>query len=276
MGIFSNVLLCSDYDNTLTGIVDPAGLDENGDVRLLIPDDNLREIEKFKAEGGLFTVSSGRARSYYKDVISKSVTPNAPLILGNGADIYDAAADEDVLIRAMDDSALAMAKDMIARFPQITVEAHRTDTICVIYCAPWDEFHCKNFSLPPDEFKTPWTKIVFVGPKDEISKAVEYLWANYPEFSAVHSSDTVCETQAPGVTKGTAARYLADKLGRSVLVCVGDSPNDIEMLQEADYAFVAADGKESVRALGFRSAAPCTQGTVADAIRQLRAILEAK
>jgi hydroxymethylpyrimidine pyrophosphatase-like HAD family hydrolase len=105
---------------------------------------------------------------------------------------------------------------------------------------------------------------------------VPYPREKYPGFNAVHYSDVVCETQALGVTKGTAARYLADRLGRGTLVCVGDSPNDIEMLQEADYAFVAADGKESVRSMGFTLAAPCTEGTVADAIRKLRAILTEK
>ena len=47
------------------------------------------------------------------------------------------------------------------------------------------------------------------------------------------------------------------------------SVNDLSMLKEADIAFVPASCDERIRDLGFRKAAACTEGTIADVIRQL-------
>ena len=49
MGRFSNVLLASDFDHTLT------------DMSGQIPARNLEAIAAFQAEGGIFTVASGRS-----------------------------------------------------------------------------------------------------------------------------------------------------------------------------------------------------------------------
>ena len=77
------------------------------------------------------------------------------------------------------------------------------------------------------------------------------------------------EVQAAGTSKGIAARELANRLGRSKLVCAGDAANDLSMLEEADLPFLAADGDERMFGQGFRIAAGCDEGTIADVVRQL-------
>ena len=73
--------------------------------------------------------------------------------------------------------------------------------------------------------------------------------------------------------KGMAARRLADSLGRRVLVCAGDAPNDLQMLENADIAFVPSDAAAQMLTLPkVRITAPSGEGCIADAIAQLEAI----
>ena len=81
------------------------------------------------------------------------------------------------------------------------------------------------------------------------------------------------EISAGGCDKGSAARRLADTLGRSILVCVGDAPNDLAMLQAADYGFRTGDCDPAMRRYDFRDAAPSAEGSVASVIDALRALL---
>ena len=68
---------------------------------------------------------------------------------------------------------------------------------------------------------------------------------------------------AKGVSKGNAARRLQKKLGRKILVCVGDAANDIPMLDAADYAYCPADGAVADR---YENVCPCAEGAVAEVI----------
>ena len=52
-------------------------------------------------------------------------------------------------------------------------------------------------------------------------------------------------------------------MGRKILVCVGDAENDIQMLQEADFAYVPSDAILKDR---FPNVCPCGEGAVADVI----------
>ena len=53
------------------------------------------------------------------------------------------------------------------------------------------------------------------------------------------------------------------RLGRKILVCVGDARNDLTMLEGADFAFVPAD---AVLRDQFPNVCPCGEGAVADVI----------
>ena len=63
--------------------------------------------------------------------------------------------------------------------------------------------------------------------------------------------------------KARSARELQQKLGRSILVCVGDGENDLSMLQAADFAYSPADGVVADR---FENVCNCADGSVADVI----------
>lgn len=56
-------------------------------------EENLREIEFFKREGGLFTFVTGRMH-FFAENIYRAVRPNAPIDCINGGGLYDFKVDK--------------------------------------------------------------------------------------------------------------------------------------------------------------------------------------
>ena len=98
MGKFDGVLLASDFDDTYysnEGVVAPA---------------NLEALAYFEAQGGRFTISTGRAHRTFAPLLH--LTPvNAPVILANGAQLYDFEKEELLAEFTMPDTAAAVLED---------------------------------------------------------------------------------------------------------------------------------------------------------------------
>ena len=81
MCIFDGVLICTDLDGTL--------LNRNR----TISEENLRAIEHFKANGGIFTFITGRM-PFYAAHFCDMIKTNAPFGCVNGAGVYDQTKQE--------------------------------------------------------------------------------------------------------------------------------------------------------------------------------------
>ena len=96
---------------------------------------------------------------------------------------------------------------------------------------------------------------------DEAQAMIEQMWGD--KGVCFRAAPRIIDLHAKGVSKARSAKNLQKKLGRSILVCVGDADNDISMLEGADYAFCPADGAVADR---FANVCPCAEGAVADVI----------
>ena len=112
-GKFEGYLLVADFDDTFCP--------EHGAP---VPEENRRAAQYFMDEGGLFTIATGRdVRSYYS--IREKFTVNAPLVLSNGAVIFDGESGEswyESFLPFSCRSDLIAARDA---FPGTGVEVHR-------------------------------------------------------------------------------------------------------------------------------------------------------
>ena len=90
MGKFDGVLLLSDFDNTLVYTED--ALLSGGRLPPL-NSANREAIHYFMAEGGIFSVATGRALPSFAP-IAPTLPMNGPTILFNGAALYDFAREE--------------------------------------------------------------------------------------------------------------------------------------------------------------------------------------
>lgn len=277
MGKFSNVLLYADYDRTLT---DP-------DSR--VPRRNLAAIRYFMEQGGRFAVASGRSLTMCGAF--RGIVPcNAPLILFNGALVYDEAAGKTVFCREIPLEPAAALRETIERFPENVVELQGLDAHYAFGEYPlWRAFGARNRAcfrqISFEEIPKPFVKFSMAGAylDDTVAQfysgspeqlagfdqAERWLQETFGQVCAVdRAAPRILDVQGKGASKGVAALEMKEYLGLKTLVCVGDGLNDLSMLEKADLAFVPGDANPALTER-FTSVCPCGRGAVADAIDRL-------
>ena len=272
MGIYSDVLLTVDYDRTLTA------------PDSTIPARNLEAIRYFMDNGGVFTVNTGRSVPMSKSMWDK-VPVNAPLLLYNGSAAFDPATGELSAIVPIEMDMWQTVKELLEMFPHLTVEIQSPKAHYNFIPNPkWDSFnaynHCPYATAEWGQDLGPFLKFTLYGefhddtvarlfeatPEElaEIDAAQELLVQRYGDkIQVFRSAARLLDVQAGGVSKAKSARALQAKLGRKILVCVGDAHNDIPMLDGADYAFCPSD---AILADQYENVCPCAEGAVADVI----------
>lgn len=280
MGRFSDVLLAADFDRTLT------------DCQSAIPQANVDAILQFEREGGAFTVATGRSVPMFR-ARSRLIPSNAPLVLYNGAALYDYASETMTDAVALPEGK-ALLRDMARRFPGLLAEVQGLDCHYLIGPCPLrEEFYRSNDAdfraATIDELPGEIWKIAFFGTfydasvrqffeateeeRAEFDEAIRYLAGAYGAGVVVdRAAARIIDVQARGVSKGSAVRRLAERLGRRVLVCAGDAPNDVSMLDAADLAFVPADCEKSLLSRGYRVVRACDEGAVAGVVEALNVL----
>lgn len=275
---FSQILLVSDYDRTMTAL--------SGEV----PPCNLGAVDEFIARGGAFTIATGRSKPMF-ELPLRGLRLNAPALIANGAAVWNIETGETAVRRPFVTGALDAAWDLHLRFPQLRMEFEglrchdcfgpdplreaylnrygvpfrypdfdgiEPDVLSVTYYAPFRApGHVPFSQLDPEEER----------PFDELESIVRSEFPRF--FTPIRSMPRMLELIPAGCGKGEAARELAGSLGRPVLLCAGDAPNDLDMLEAADRAFIPENAAPSLFGRGFETVASCDEGTVAAAISLL-------
>lgn len=272
MGIFSDVLLTVDFDRTLTA------------PDSTIPERNIEAIRYFMENGGAFTVNTGRSVPMTK-VFRDKVPVNAPLLLYNGSAAYDPNEGKLSFMHEIDMDLWKTVGELLETFPRLTVEVQGIDAHYNFTPNPgWDDFsehnQCAHALAKWGQDLGPFLKFTLYGEfhtntvadlfdateeeRAEMDAAEALLWEKYGEKCEIFRAATrIIDVHAKGVSKNRSARELQQRLGRKVLVCVGDAQNDISMLEGADFAFVPADATLADR---FENVCKCADGAVADVI----------
>ena len=281
MGIFSDILLTVDYDRTLTA------------PDSTIPERNLEAIRYFMENGGAFTVNTGRSLPMTK-IFRDKVPVNAPLLLYNGSAAYDQAAKAFSFCHEIQLDMWECVRKCRELFPDLTVEVQGVDAHYRFTENPaWDAFseyqQCAHAFARPGDDLGPFIKFTLYGEIRDVTvahlfegsaqecrrldDAEQLLKDTFGEHCEVFRAATrIIDVHAKGVSKARSARELQKRLGRKILVCVGDGENDLPMLYDADYAYAPADG---IIAEHFETLCKCGDGAVADVIyKKIPEILE--
>lgn len=281
MGKFSNVFFASDYDHTLTG-------QDN-----VLRERNVEAIEYFISEGGRFTVASGRSIPLFRRRAAL-VPVNAPCILYNGGACYDYKDGTLYYAHPLPDFAMGIVREAQRLDPSLCIEIQGVENHYVFGRNPIRDAFLKGEGFTPvlvnDDVPKPWIKIAICAGLASASPVPVFTPEDAARFAEVERGlDAFCagrcyvtrsmpyilEIGNPDCSKGGAARALADRYGRSILACAGDAPNDISMLDAADYAFVPSDCDPVLRDRPYRTTVSCDDGAVAAAIEQLEKLLHA-
>jgi HAD superfamily hydrolase (TIGR01484 family) len=271
MADFSDILLAVDFDRTLTA------------PDSSIPERNIEAIKYFITNGGTFTVNTGRSIPMCK-VIFEKVPVNAPLLLYNGSAMYDSHKQEFISYAPIEIDAGDMLRKLQARFPRMNIEIQGEKAHYALQENPgwqaYSEYNCAWAYTDYDHIPQPFIKFTLYSDfggvtvssmyhaeaweLEMMDEAKTYLQENYGGLlDMFHPCPRILDVHAKGISKLKIAKDLQKMLGKKRLVCVGDAPNDIQMLDGADFAFCPSDGSIADR---YENVCECAMGAVADVI----------
>ena len=268
--MFSDVLLTVDYDRTFTG-PDSA-----------VPENNLEAVAYFKENGGTFTVNTGRGVATFWKYMD-SFPANAPLLLYNGSAAWENG--QLTQLRPIDLDVWTVMAEVRQQFPEMNLEIQgekihylidaKPDILALYDNLGW-KYACAQWGQDVGVFlkfalfgtvRKPVVADMYAYSQEEsrrFNEAEAWLRDRYGEKVEIfRAAPRIIDVHAKGTSKLAGARDLQKRLGKKILVCVGDGENDIPMLSGADYAFCPADGIVADR---YPNVCPCGEGAIAEVI----------
>ena len=277
MGKFTGVLLASDFDNTL--VYTESALKGLAPMPELLPE-NRQAIEYFMAEGGTFSIATGRALPSF-EIVRPGLPMNGPTILFNGAAIYDFKAKQYLCTAFLPDTVRPHIMQVLDAWPEAAVELYHDDN--AIFALHANELTLAHLHLTHeatkmletiDQAPSPISKALFEIVPEKMAALHRYVtdmpWAS--RYEIVPSSSFLLELTAKGASKGDMVQRLAQLLhiAPQNVYCVGDHANDLGMLAVSAIPFAPANAIESVRQVpGIHILPDARNGTIAALIRQL-------
>ena len=267
MGKFDGVLIFSDIDGTYL----------NTDDRAVPRNDEA--IRYFQSEGGLFTFATGRMEKNIGYAIpSLCELANFPVLLSNGASLYDIRADRRIFSLFMEEETVLPVLDYaFSHYAGVGVRA--TVPGGFLYAEDHPLLARDLRKVGEFSWKRPYTewdhaeiyKIVFRGEEDELAAMQRDLALLFGDvFEIILSEKGILEIQKKGVSKGTAIerirRELREKGTPKRIVAIGDYENDLAMLRAADLAACPENAIDSVKAISDVTLCHCNDGAIADLI----------
>ena len=175
MGRFRGVLLATDYDDTLYS------------TNATISPENRQAIEYFVAEGGKFCISTGRSYINFAIQMEKERLPvNAPVILSNGASIYDFATEKSLWLKHLPPLAPRHLAQVCRAFPQVGFEAYHQDEVFTFRANEVTRHHltrCHLTGVPRaiEAMPVPWIKVILQHPDPGMLQQVQtYVRTQWP------------------------------------------------------------------------------------------------
>ena len=267
---YSDVLLTVDFDRTFSA------------CDSTVPQRNLDAVRYFMEQGGTFTINTGRSAVNFAREI-QTLPVNAPFLLYNGSAAYENGKLTHYVEINVD--MWEMIDLLHKKFPELDLEIHGSEYHYLVeptekVRALYENLGWRWKEAKPGEVCEPFIKLSLFGQTElplfsELYKATEEelkMFAEATETIKSHYGDKVeifragprlLNIHAKGVSKLKSARTLQEKLGKKLLVCVGDAQNDIPMLEGADYAFCPADASIADK---YPNVCCCDDGAIADVI----------
>lgn len=263
MGKFDGLLLMSDYDDTLYN------------HHLTVSEENLAAIRYFMAEGGHFSIATGRAhRAFTPQIKKEGLIFNAPVVLSNGAAIYDYAQDTYLELTQLPEGTGELLAALCKVFPELGFEAYFGEEIYVhnpneVTMRHLERVGAPYTTCPLEEMPSPWIKVIFEQDHPCLCQVQEYIRQNWPpKYEIIFSNRYLLELTALGSNKGGMVAKVARRLGIAPdrIYCIGDNQNDIPMLALSAIPFAPANCSQPVRDFGARILNHCNDHAVAQAI----------
>lgn len=230
MGIFSGFLICTDIDGTL----------HNSERQ--ISQETREALARYTAEGGLFTVATGRTPREFEPFDRSVIT--APIVVSSGSLILDHRTDEPLLDLPFGDDGAEILREIEREHPEVI--AVFADDSLTRPCWRRGEGSIEALLRA---FAVPWHKAILevaaAEDREPLERALNARWGGRYVFDSawyrsveMHRGD-----------KGSGVEALRQLLGERarIVICAGDHTNDIPMIRAADIGCAVANALEVTR-----------------------------
>lgn len=259
-------LIAADMDGTLLN------------DRLAISDANIQAIKRFRDNGGIFTIATGRLASNTKKYLAALGLDKTHVLMccGVGGAIVDTATLECKKAYCLDNAvANGIVEDMRGRCEMIFVmtpdvrygEKSMVNGFFKRFCEITDS----NYGVVDDlcaftkSKDNSIIKIIIAVSADCVDRYMSELKQKYPSVRIIRSTppflNTIPERTCPEITliecvdmsasKGIALKYIADSYGipMSEVIGIGDDFNDYELVQAAGLGVAMANARDKVKSV---------------------------
>ncbi|WP_024620591.1 HAD family hydrolase [Metaclostridioides mangenotii] len=233
-----------------------------------ISTEDIEAIKKIEEKGVIFNVATGRMFSQAKKIVKDNLEIEGYFICENGAFVYN-NKEELVFKGTIDDR---LVKKVINRFESKEADMYfKYKGKAIVLDDDSDfKFFSRNFTVDPDfinrdsyENMVGNIGIASKNP-EELARLELYLTSEFGEVLDIYlSSDITLNIVPKKVSKRAAIEYVCSlsNIDMDEVMTIGDSPNDICMLDGFKNSVAMSSSREDVK-----SCAKYTTDSVAEAI----------
>lgn len=257
---FNGRFLVCDMDGTL--------LNSEREISLM----NKAALNTFVEQGGLFTVATGRDEISLSKYLN-DLPINMPVIIYNGAAIYDYAGKAFIWKRYLDSAVLPLITELMHVFPDMGIEIYNEDCITIVKesKAIHDQILRDLFvprHAPVEKIGFPWKKIILAWEPEKLLPVQAYLINKKIPFRFFFSQPDFIEILHPEASKGSALKEMALrwKIPAELITAMGDHMNDLEMLQYAGCGIAVANAHPKLKAIADKCCGHHDHNAVAEVI----------
>lgn len=230
-----------------------------------ILDESINSVRKINNSEHIFTFATARplhmARKYIRDFEIKN-----PVILSDGAMIYDAINDKILFEKYLDHSIVESISDFITK-NKVNCSFYTKDEI-FLYCE--NEFTIKwkklvqneddkqfnpniniynDLDLVKKKFKIILKIIFLVNEIDNEDKIIEFLTMNKIDFIKIDGRILNIEIRPNNVDKSFGIRNLSKilKVNADDVIVFGNDINDVEMFKQAKHSFAVSNSIDALK-----------------------------
>jgi Cof subfamily protein (haloacid dehalogenase superfamily) len=221
----------------------------------LVSRDNQQALRGFVAEGGRFTLATGRSDRAVKPYL-KDLPVNAPAILCNGALIYDFKTGHHLAEFYLAEEIREILTAVLERFPEVAVQVYQSDHTYFLRHNAITEAYMEQLSpgtlpepYPMEKLPWPWLKVLLIGKPEHLAMAEVFIKAEPVPFHTVYSEVSYLELLPEGVSKGRALQdlLLEPEYAGLKTIAMGDNLNDISMIEYAGCGVAMGNAMDDVK-----------------------------
>ena len=245
-----------------------------------IPRENIDAVERFLERGGRFTLCTGRSSESVSKFL-EWIPINEPAILCNGSYIYDFQNRKAIFSHPLKETINEVVAEAMDLFPHLGVEITSEPTVFVVRMNNQMQNlmtlqHLPYILCPLEDVSGDWHKIVFSGPSEELGPFEQFVYRkqreghHFADFQYIRTDTESLEIISRGVHKGTALRYLCERLAvpKAKIIAIGNSFNDMEMFSASGIRICVGDAPAELRFKMDLTVSSCLRGGVADVLER--------